>query len=479
MWELPDEEVSHFWSSFPCPPPWRPQLLTEVNTTSKLPPNIRRQVQAFLAGKCRLQHVLAESLNANGLDLFPPGDDIGSRNEESLGRLGGRSQGAGLSANQVSSEIGRSQSFCEFRCQIVLTSALILALVILLGVIVIYVTRYHRKFKMAVLGTSREHLQMSSSFSDTETCTVFSNLEVLADDETLRSSFFHAQPPAGASPCCPTVCGSRNYSRILPNPTFDPIVHMDPSRGYCNLPHSIGCHAYGDDRNRNRRDMVQYCGERFLCRKDFLHQHSELDLAFYSVNQSCCSCSQFDCQSLSDNHLGCCSTSLSTLRTSPSGADATRFLRNRSFEPPKERATRLVSRRVHATQGRRRQAETGFNRSETVDILTPHRNNADDLLSPFRHSVARSNTDCQPIFLGLHFGNDMQVRGRREGYQEDQRCLSCCVCADSGGYRISRKELQSTIADHTHDFSPASAYCRQDAGLDTDSLRGTCPEHRY
>lgn len=45
--------VRHFWSSFPCPPPWKPALLTEVNS-SKLGPQVTRVITDFLAGKCQL-----------------------------------------------------------------------------------------------------------------------------------------------------------------------------------------------------------------------------------------------------------------------------------------------------------------------------------------------------------------------------------------------------------------------------------------
>lgn len=53
-------DIVEFWSSFPCPPPWKPHLLVEVNA-SRLEPHVSRTLQSFLAGKCDIRHVLSDS----------------------------------------------------------------------------------------------------------------------------------------------------------------------------------------------------------------------------------------------------------------------------------------------------------------------------------------------------------------------------------------------------------------------------------
>lgn len=62
-----ETDVREFWSSFPCPPPWRPRLLFEVNAT-RLDPLVSRTVRSFLAGKCDLHHALSGFDGANNLD---------------------------------------------------------------------------------------------------------------------------------------------------------------------------------------------------------------------------------------------------------------------------------------------------------------------------------------------------------------------------------------------------------------------------
>jgi hypothetical protein len=64
-----ETDIQYFWSSFPCPPPWKPRLLLEVNST-RLNPHVGRTIRSFLAGKCDIRHVLTGSDRIHN-DLVP------------------------------------------------------------------------------------------------------------------------------------------------------------------------------------------------------------------------------------------------------------------------------------------------------------------------------------------------------------------------------------------------------------------------
>ncbi|GFR68215.1 hypothetical protein ElyMa_003726500 [Elysia marginata] len=171
------EMIRDFWSTFPCPPPWRPRLLAEVNATSRLEPSVGRQVHSFLAGKCRLHNVYGAATDlhpAGGLDLRGRGQGGGGFY---IDLPGSGSVGDGVPGQSPSPHADHS-SWCDSGCKVALGCAVLLAMLMVLVGILVYLTRNRRTSKMAAARPSRQQLQMSTSVSDTVNCVDFPNLEV-------------------------------------------------------------------------------------------------------------------------------------------------------------------------------------------------------------------------------------------------------------------------------------------------------------
>ncbi|GFO16595.1 hypothetical protein PoB_004310000 [Plakobranchus ocellatus] len=127
--------VRDFWLAFPCPPPWRPRLLAEVNASSRLEPGVGRRVQAFLAGKCHLQHVFSASELHPAVDL----DIFGGHGHENIFdeviKSGDRNDV--LESDEATSAHAKDQSWCDSGCQLGLACAVILAVIVVLVVTIV------------------------------------------------------------------------------------------------------------------------------------------------------------------------------------------------------------------------------------------------------------------------------------------------------------------------------------------------------
>ena len=82
-----ESNIRAFWGDFPCPPPWRPRLLLDVNTSS-LDDRVTRNVRAFLAGKCHIAHLLDRNSQLDGDIRFSFGDVSSGSDEVDLADVG-------------------------------------------------------------------------------------------------------------------------------------------------------------------------------------------------------------------------------------------------------------------------------------------------------------------------------------------------------------------------------------------------------
>ncbi|RUS89943.1 hypothetical protein EGW08_002295, partial [Elysia chlorotica] len=242
------EMIREFWSSFPCPPPWRPRLLEEVNATSRLEPSVGRQVRSFLAGKCQLQGVfdLADLPSEFGLDLRGSGD--GGAGGGFFGEVPGIGDGRSvLDPNHAPSS---SPSWCDSGCKVALGCAVILAMLMALVLVLVYLTKNRRASKMAAARPSRQQLQMSTSVSDAFNCAEFSNLEVQTDDESNNPFRFRGLPQPPASLCLPP--GFQTNAPKWPHvsatcSTFQPLIRLGPAGEYYSYAYSAVYETIDDD----------------------------------------------------------------------------------------------------------------------------------------------------------------------------------------------------------------------------------------
>ncbi|XP_059143282.1 uncharacterized protein LOC131930713 [Physella acuta] len=187
-----DADIRDFWSSFPCPPPWKPRLLIEVNS-SRLLPHIRN-VQTFLAGKCEIKHILFPSDVDPNLGPQRGNADVDFRLTEAP------DHGSPL-GDLATSE----HTWCDVPCQLSIGSAIFFVVVVMLVAMLVCVTKHRVRHKMAATRPSRQQLQLSTSTSDAVNCTDFSNLEVQGDDDLIYPPFRHRglpNPPAACHPSC-------------------------------------------------------------------------------------------------------------------------------------------------------------------------------------------------------------------------------------------------------------------------------------
>ncbi|CAL1533846.1 unnamed protein product [Lymnaea stagnalis] len=228
-----DLKIQEFWSSFPCPPPWRPRLLIEVNST-RLDPQVSRTVQSFLAGKCEIGHILFPSdynLDAgnskhklNPVPRFTDGADHGSSSHGDLSTA--------------------DHHWCDTPCQLSIGCAMFFVVVVMMVAVLVCITKHRVRHKMAATRPSRQQLQLSTSTSDAVNCTDFSNLEVQADDDVIYPPFRHRglpNPPMACHPVCDPKwncpsCTSRH-----------PLMRMSPSSHCYSRAYSAVYETIDDD----------------------------------------------------------------------------------------------------------------------------------------------------------------------------------------------------------------------------------------
>lgn len=123
-----DADIRDFWSSFPCPPPWKPRLLIEVNS-SRLLPHIRN-VQTFLAGKCEIKHILFPSDGDSNLGPHRGNAGVDFRLTEAP------DHGSPL-GDLATSE----HTWCDVPCQLSIGSAIFFVVVVMLVAMLVCVTK--------------------------------------------------------------------------------------------------------------------------------------------------------------------------------------------------------------------------------------------------------------------------------------------------------------------------------------------------
>ncbi|GFO16602.1 hypothetical protein PoB_004310700 [Plakobranchus ocellatus] len=262
--------VRDFWLAFPCPPPWRPRLLAEVNASSRLEPGVGRRVQAFLAGKCHLQHVFSASdlHPAAGLDLLTSGGDKDEGFFDDYSRGGGRNGNGILDSDEATSAHAKDQSWCDSGCQLGLACAVILAMLVALVVTVVFITRQRKISKMAATRPSSQRLHMSTSASDAANCAEFSNLEVQTDDETQNPLRFWGLPHPPQSVSLPSTYATHHTKWTYPNcSTFHPLGRMNSTTEYYPYAYSAVYETIdGDEDNdddeglNNGEEPYENCG---------------------------------------------------------------------------------------------------------------------------------------------------------------------------------------------------------------------------
>ncbi|CAG5118906.1 unnamed protein product [Candidula unifasciata] len=217
-----ETDIQDFWSSFPCPPPWKPRLLIEVNA-SRLDPHVSRTLQSFLAGKCDIRHILSGSDTAFNLEP----NDLGSGFD--LRPTKGADPGSSVSGPGAS-----HHPWCDATCQLSFGCAVLFVVVVFMVAIVICVTRHRVKNKMAAARPSRQQLQLSTSTSDAFNCAEFSNLEIQGGDDLVYPPFRHRglpHPPLSCHPSCNSKWNCPNCSSCHPLMKLSP-PDLYYSRGY-------------------------------------------------------------------------------------------------------------------------------------------------------------------------------------------------------------------------------------------------------
>ncbi|CAG5124698.1 unnamed protein product [Candidula unifasciata] len=200
-----ETNVQDFWSSFPCPPPWRPHLLFEVNV-SRFDPLVSRTVRSFLAGKCDLRHDVSGFDRANNLghgDLnvkldFRPTDSSDPRTA-----IGG----------QIS-----HYEWCDTTCQLSFGCALFFVVAVMVVSLLVCINKNRVRHKMVATRPSRQQLQLSTSTSDAANCTEFSNLEIQGE-EVIYPPFRHRglpNPPRSCHRSCDPNWNCPNCSSCRP-----------------------------------------------------------------------------------------------------------------------------------------------------------------------------------------------------------------------------------------------------------------------
>ncbi|KAI8784952.1 hypothetical protein BgiMline_009358 [Biomphalaria glabrata] len=237
-----DADVREFWSSFPCPPPWRPRLLIEVNST-RLDPSVSRTVQTFLAGKCEIRHILFPS------DLQGGEEDGAANNRYSPHPRRTEAPDLGSSLSDLTEA---RHSWCDTPCQLSIGCALFFVVVVMMVAVLVCVTKHRVRHKMAAARPSRQQLQLSTSTSDAVNCADFTNLEVQGDDDIIYPPFRHRGLPIPPVPCHPSCDPKWNCPSCA---SRHPLMRMSPSshcysRAYSAVYETIDDEDEDDDPRR-------------------------------------------------------------------------------------------------------------------------------------------------------------------------------------------------------------------------------------
>ncbi|XP_005105037.1 uncharacterized protein LOC101849484 [Aplysia californica] len=253
-----EADIRAFWAAFPCPPPWRPQILLEVNAT-KLEPHVSRTVRAFLAGKCDIAHILSGHAGFDG-DF----GDSGSSPGFGLGSgFGGSTSGGGEGhdpgGTSLSDPRRSEQPWCDTACRLAVGCAVVFVIMAAVVAVLLCVNRTRRPHKMASTRPSRQQLHLSSSASDAANCTEFSNMEVQGDDDMIYPPFRHRglpPPPRACHPSCDPTWNCPNCASCHPlMQQQSPSGHYYSSRTYSAVYETI------DDPNEDDQQTIEESGE--------------------------------------------------------------------------------------------------------------------------------------------------------------------------------------------------------------------------
>ncbi|KAH9519456.1 hypothetical protein Btru_002680 [Bulinus truncatus] len=225
-----DADVREFWSTFPCPPPWRPRLLIEVNST-RLDPSVSRTVQSFLAGKCEIKHI-----------LFPSDMKVDTVNDH-------RGTNPRLTdtldhGSSLSDLTEARHPWCDTPCQLSIGCALFFVVVVMMVAVLVCVTKHRVRHKMAAARPSRQQLQLSTSTSDAVNCADFTNLEVQGDDDVIYPPFRHRGLPIPPRPCHPSCDPKWNCPSCA---LRHPLMRMSPSSQCYSRAYSAVYETIDDD----------------------------------------------------------------------------------------------------------------------------------------------------------------------------------------------------------------------------------------
>ncbi|XP_059162784.1 uncharacterized protein LOC131946144 [Physella acuta] len=108
-----DPSLLKFWEGFPCPPPWKEELLFRLNWTGCVGVDVGERVKLYMADKCNIRHDGKKI-------LLEPGDD---------------KEAGGVMVEED----------CALACQLIIGVVCVLFLVLLLVVVVFCVRRHRAK----------------------------------------------------------------------------------------------------------------------------------------------------------------------------------------------------------------------------------------------------------------------------------------------------------------------------------------------
>ncbi|XP_012935828.1 uncharacterized protein LOC101861567 [Aplysia californica] len=161
-----DPALLAFWEGFPCPPPWKEDLLFRLNWTGCVGTEVGERVKLYMADKCKIRH--------DGVKVLPgPGD----------GAAGGGGDGVLV------------DDTCALTCQIIIGVVSVLFIVLLTLVVVVCVRRHRAK------PASPSHQ---------------SSLTAHPDNAKYYTSCHYACAPVVARQLQTTLQGDRTETRVVP-----------------------------------------------------------------------------------------------------------------------------------------------------------------------------------------------------------------------------------------------------------------------
>ncbi|RUS80288.1 hypothetical protein EGW08_011972 [Elysia chlorotica] len=121
-----DPTLAAFWQGFPCPPPWKEELLFRLNWTGCVGVEVGEMMRSFMADKCNIRH--------DGKRILP--DLVGGSGKDGGGS--GADAGRGGDGLMVEED-------CGLPCQIVVSVICVLFLALLFIAVVVCVRRHRSK----------------------------------------------------------------------------------------------------------------------------------------------------------------------------------------------------------------------------------------------------------------------------------------------------------------------------------------------